>query len=62
MPKALGVKPTGIKRIVYYEIVEGDFRKFQAVSNDAPTGGGARDLRFRQYEKFLEVLKRLFPA
>jgi hypothetical protein len=54
-------KPAGVKRVVFKEIVEGDFRKFQAESNDADTGGGARDLRFRPYEKFAEVFRKLFP-
>jgi len=54
-------KPAGIARIVYKEILEGDRRKFEAQSNDAQTGGGARDLRFRPYDKFLPVFERLFP-
>jgi len=54
-------KPAGITRIVYKEIVEGDRRKFEAQSNDAQTGGGARDLRFSPYEKFRPVFKRLLP-
>jgi hypothetical protein len=44
---ALSKPPTAAARILYKEIVEGDLRKFRAESNDAATGGGARDLRFR---------------
>jgi hypothetical protein len=54
-------KPKGVKRIVFKEIVAGDLRKFQADSNDAETGGGARDLRFRPYEEFEDVFRKLFP-
>lgn len=54
-------KPSGVKRVVYKQIVEGDFRKFEARSNDADTGGGARDLRFRPYDEFSNVFKLLFP-
>lgn len=32
--------------VIYKEIVAGDIRKLLAESNDSPTGGGARDLRF----------------
>lgn len=32
--------------MVYKEIVPGDLRKFSATSNDAQSGGGARDIRF----------------
>jgi len=51
----------GIKRIVFKEIVEGDLRKFEAQSNDADTGGGARDLRFRPFEEFQTIFSALFP-
>ncbi len=53
---------SGFKLVVYKEIVEGDFRKFRAESNDAPTGGGARDLRFRPYDVFAPVFEQLFPG
>lgn len=55
------VKPTGITRIVFKEIVRGDRRKFEAQSNDTPSGGGARDLRFSPYEKFVVVFERMLP-
>ena len=49
------------KIVVYKKIVEGDLRKFSATSNDAPTGGGARDLRFSPSEDFLPIFQRMFP-
>jgi hypothetical protein len=51
-----------VKLLVFKELVDGDLRKFRAESNDAATGGGARDLRFRPYERFDGVFERLFPA
>lgn len=55
-------KPSGIKRFVYKEIVEGDRLKFQAISNfDADAGGGARDLRFSPYDEFKLVFERMLP-
>lgn len=50
------------KIVVYKKIVEGDWRKFSATSNDAPTGGGARDLRFSPAERFLPIFERMFPS
>lgn len=50
-----------VARILYKEIVEGDLRKIQAQSNDADTGGGARDFRFGSYNTLLPVIKRMFP-
>jgi len=44
---------------VYKEIVEGDLRKLLAQSNDAKTGGGARDLRFPS-ASFDSVMHRVF--
>ena len=49
-----------IAEILLHEIVDGDIRKFNAESNDADTGGGARDLRFPI--RFEPVLDRLFPT
>lgn len=57
----MGTKAAGVKRVVFKEVVEGDFRKFEAQSNDADSGGGARDLRFRPYDEFEEVFRHLFP-
>ncbi|MDP9896659.1 hypothetical protein J2W32_005769 [Variovorax boronicumulans] len=50
-----------VARILYKEIVEGDLRKIQAQSNDADTGGGARDFRFGSYKTLLPVIKQMFP-
>jgi hypothetical protein len=52
--------PAGVKRVIYKEILKGDRRKFEARSNDAPSGGGARDLRF-SYEPFEPIFKAMFP-
>lgn len=48
-----------IAEILFHEITEADIRKINASSNDAQTGGGARDLRFRM--EFEPCLDRLFP-
>ena len=48
-----------IAEILFHEIADGDVRKFNAESNDADTGGGARDLRFSL--RFEAVLDRFFP-
>lgn len=61
MSSRIGAKPADVKRLVFKEIVEGDLRKFEAQSNDADSGGGARDLRFRPYEEFRKVFRQLFP-
>lgn len=53
--------PSNIKRVIFKEIVDGDLRKFQAQSNDSPTGGGARDLRFSPYAQFREVFSLMLP-
>lgn len=51
-----------IDRILLREIVDGDKRKFLAESNDSPSGGGARDIRFRPEDRFLPFLKKMFPT
>lgn len=50
-----------IERVLLQNIEEGDRRKFVAKSNDADTGGGARDLRFRPENEFLPFFGRMFP-
>lgn len=45
--------------LVYREVMEGDLRKLQGKSNDALTGGGARDLRF-DWKAFRPVMHRIF--
>ena len=49
------------KRIVFKKIVPGDIRKLNAESNDAPTGGGARDFRFSPADKFFPEFQAMFP-
>ena len=51
----------GIRIVLYKKIVPGDIRKFRAESNDADSGGGARDLRFSPANMFFPILKRIFP-
>lgn len=45
--------------VVYKEIVDGDMRKLLAESNDAKTGGGARDLRLPA-KAFRPVMHQIF--
>ena len=52
----------GVKLVIYKKIVPGDFRKFRAESNDAPSGGGARDLRFRPANEFNEQFRKMFTV
>lgn len=52
----------GVKIVIYKKIVPGDFRKFRAESNDTPSGGGARDLRFRPANEFNALFNRMFPV
>ena len=51
---------TGVKLVIYKKIVQGDFRKFRAESNDTPSGGGARDLRFSPANEFTQQFNRMF--
>jgi len=53
--------PTTVARILYKEIVPGDLRKFEAKSNDTPSGGGARDLRFGDYNSIAPIVAKMFP-
>ncbi|WP_303288313.1 hypothetical protein [Marinobacter sp. SS8-8] len=50
-----------VARILYKELVGGDLRKLEAKSNDTPSGGGARDFRFRSYDDLLPVIEQMFP-
>ncbi len=54
------MKVSGVKIVIYKEILKGDFRKFRAESNDSHTGGGARDLRFNPGEIFEPIFLRMF--
>lgn len=51
-----------IVRIVMQRVDAGDLRKAKAKSNDATTGGGARDLRFNPQEKFFPFFQRMFKG
>ncbi len=53
---------TQVARILYKEIVAGDLRKILATSNDAETGGGARDFRFGAYRKLMPIIRLMFPG
>ncbi len=52
---------TEVVRVLFHTIDDGDRLKLEAVSNNSPTGGGARDLRFRPESLFLPFFKKLFP-
>lgn len=51
-----------VKRFIFKELVEGDFRKFIAQSNDADTGGGARDLRFKPQKVFYPFFEKMMAV
>jgi hypothetical protein len=51
-----------IDRIVFRQILDGDRLKFIARSNITDSGGGARDLRFRSWDKMQLTLRKLFPG
>lgn len=50
-----------VVRILYKELLAGDLRKLQATANDADSGGGARDFRFRSFSTLLPVIEKMFP-
>lgn len=54
-------KPKDVRRLIYKELLAGDYRKLAAESNDATTGGGARDLRF-PFKEFDGVFAKLLPG
>lgn len=60
MPESSLRKPHDVARIFFQEILEGDRRKLEAQSNDAPTGGGARDLRV-PHKPFGPIFRRMLP-
>jgi hypothetical protein len=47
-------------RALFKIVLAGDVRKINAESNDAPTGGGARDIRF-SHRLFEPVVVKMFP-
>jgi hypothetical protein len=57
---ATGSRPIGVLRVYFQEISAGDRRKIEGKSNDAKTGGGARDLRFN-YKQMHPFFVRMFP-
>ena len=50
-----------VHRVVFLLLKQGDFRKLRGKANDAPGGGGARDLRFSPVDKFWPIFKKMFP-
>ena len=52
---------SNVKLVIYKKIVDGDLRKFSATSNDQPSGGGARDLRFSPAGEFMTAFEKMFP-
>lgn len=52
---------TNVKRIIFREVMDGDLKKFTATAAPSGTGGGARDLRFRPFDKFDGVFARALP-
>ena len=46
-----------VVRVLFQILTEGDRLKMDAVSNVSPTGGGARDLRFRPGGRVSAVLQ-----
>ncbi len=47
--------------ILFQETRAATVRKAQNISNDAPSGGGARDLRLNPYDVFEPFMERLLP-
>ncbi|MFH9069693.1 hypothetical protein [Streptomyces alboflavus] len=54
------LREAGILRVIYKQLSPGDLRKLRAKSNDAQTGGGARDFRL-PYRAFDPVMRKLLP-
>lgn len=50
-----------VVRVLFQILTEGDLLKMDAVSNVSPTGGGARDLRFRPESEFLPFFRKMLP-
>jgi hypothetical protein len=49
------------QRALFKIVLDGDRRKIDAESNDSPTGGGARDIRF-SHVLFEPVVNEMFPT
>lgn len=54
--------PSGVSRIVFKQLLDGDWKKFEAKSNVSQTGGGARDIRFGNWQSMQRALGELFPG
>ena len=52
---------TRIDRVLFRLLTDGDRLKMDAASNMSPSGGGARDLRFRPASEFLPFFKKMLP-
>ena len=61
-PTARNFAPAELVRLVYREVLPGDVAKFQGKSNLTPSGGGARDFRFRPYSKFQGIFEKLLSG
>ena len=48
--------------ILFQQLKLATVLKAQGVSNEAPTGGGARDLRLRPYDRFQPFMECLLPT
>lgn len=54
--------PSGVARIVFKQLLDGDWKKVEAKSNISQTGGGARDIRFGNWPAMQRALGELFPG
>ena len=59
MRMSVGSNDTQVVRVLFQILTEGDRLKMDAVSNFSPTGGGARDLRFRPESEFLPFFRKV---
>lgn len=48
-------------RVLYTRISDADVKKLIAQSNKTQSGGGARDIRFSDYDFLLPFIKKFFP-
>ncbi len=58
----MSVNGAAVIRVILQRVDEGDKRKARAESNDAASGGGARDLRFNPQDEFLPFLGKVFTG
>jgi hypothetical protein len=56
----MGGDERAVVRLVLQRVDDGDKRKAKAESNDAASGGGARDLRFNPQGEFFPFFERMF--